>query len=267
MPAVHFAALEADESQIPQFFEANFPGVRDHISDASLIRSFGENPHQSLISIKCKPYHFGSAGVIVGDAAHAMAPFYGQGMNVGMEDVRILFSLLDKHALATEEVICDEKNDDSRMDQSSTAAAKSRYGALAEYSASRWRDAHAINDLAMQNYLEMRTSQSIRYRLRKALEEFMHVRFPSLGWQSKYSRVVFSNEPYAECMRRSSRQGRLLFIFAAIATCPFIAVGLHFTHNRRNLPTELWRAGRAAWQWHGLWKRVWNPVMSLLLHE
>ncbi|KAM3549996.1 hypothetical protein ARSEF4850_008561 [Beauveria asiatica] len=165
-----------------------------------------ECPHRPLVSIKCKPYHFGSSSVIVGDAAHVMAPFYGQGMNAAMEDVRLLFSVLDKHAHATRAALRGEQGEDDKNNHSPSRAAKIRGRALAEYSASRWRDAHAIHDLAMQNYREMRTSQSTLYKLRKALEEFMHATFPSLGWQSKYSRVVFSNEPYAECLQSTPRR-------------------------------------------------------------
>ncbi|KAK8140768.1 kynurenine 3-monooxygenase, mitochondrial precursor, partial [Beauveria asiatica] len=232
MPASRFAALEADESQILPFFDANFPGVRNHISDTSLIRSFSECPHRRLVSIKCKPYHFGPSSVIVGDAAHVMAPFYGQGMNAGMEDVRLLFSVLDKHAHATRAALRGEQGEDDKNNHSPSRAAKIRGRALAEYSASRWRDAHAINDLAMQNYREMRTSQSTLYKLRKALEEFMHATFPSLGWQSKYSRVVFSNEWYAECVRRNDGQDRLLSIFTALCASPLVAAGLYLARAR-----------------------------------
>lgn len=247
MPPGRFATLEADESQVPQFFDTNFPGVRDHISDTSLIRLLSKSPHQSIISIKCKPYHFGSSGVILGDAAHTMAPFYGQGMNAGMEDVRVLFSVLDKHAQGTEAAVRGGGGD------SSTEAAKTRRLALADYSSSRWKDAHAINDLAMRNYLEMRTARSTIYRLRKALEELMHVGFPSLGWQTRYSRVVFSNEPYAECMRRSDRQGRLLSNLTALAACPFVVAGVYFAcaSARRSSGAKLCVAVHALWQWSG----------------
>ncbi|KAM3563252.1 hypothetical protein ARSEF4850_002409 [Beauveria asiatica] len=262
MPASRFAALEADESQILPFFDANFPGVRNHISDTSLIRSFSECPHRPLVSIKCKPYHFGSSSVIVGDAAHAMAPFYGQGMNAGMEHVRLLFSVLDKHAHATGAALRGEQGEDDKNNHSPSRAAKIRGRALAEYSASRWRDAHAIKDLAMQNYREMRTSQSTLYKLRKALEEFMHATFPSLGWQSKYSQVVFSNEPYAECVRRNDGQDRLLSIFTALCTGPLVAAGLYLARARGCLATALWSAVTAPWQWPGFWRHVLSVALG-----
>lgn len=232
MPSKQFSELENDPSSIPDFFETRFPGVRELIPDDSLIDSFNTNPHLPLISLKCKPYHFESSGVIIGDAAHAMVPFYGQGMNAGMEDVRILFSILDKHAAL------DESNDPS-SESSASSPQEQRSRALAEYSATRYPDAHAINDLALENYVEMRSAVlSRRYRLRKALEEFMSVHFPSFGWQTKYSRVTFSNQLYAECVRKSEHQGAALMrTFATLISSPFVATGVYFVYKYR---TSLW---------------------------
>ncbi|KAK3182485.1 kynurenine 3-monooxygenase, mitochondrial precursor [Lecanicillium sp. MT-2017a] len=232
MPSKQFSELENNPSSIPDFFETRFPGVRELIPDDSLIDSFNTNPHLPLISLKCKPYHFESSGVIIGDAAHAMVPFYGQGMNAGMEDVRILFSILDKHAAL------DESNDPS-SESSASSPQEQRSRALAEYSATRHPDAHAINDLALENYVEMRSAVlSRRYRLRKALEEFMSVHFPSFGWQTKYSRVTFSNQLYAECVRKSEHQGAALMrTFVTLISSPFVATGVYFVYKYR---TSLW---------------------------
>ncbi|KAJ2991160.1 hypothetical protein NUW58_g2620 [Xylaria curta] len=202
MPGSEFAALEADPSKLPAFFDSHFPGVTALITPQELISSFETNPHLPLISIKCRPYHYSSSVVILGDAAHAMVPFYGQGMNAGLEDVRILFSTLDKYAAA-------ENNDP--VNSGINDAAFQRAIALNEYSTLRVADAHAINDLALQNYVEMRASVLSRvYRVRKFLEEFLSVHVPSLGWHTQYSRVSFGNERYSEVVARSQHQGRVL---------------------------------------------------------
>ncbi|KAK1752950.1 hypothetical protein QBC47DRAFT_404311 [Echria macrotheca] len=198
-PAAYFEQLEADSTRIPAFFDKHFPGVTGLISPPDLVSSFHQNPHLPLISIKCQPYHFSSSAVILGDAAHAMVPFYGQGMNAGLEDVRILFSVLDKHARIAIEA------------GSQSILVSQRELALAEYTAVRTPDAHAINELALQNYTEMRASVlSPVYRMRKSLEEWLSVYVPRLGWQTKYSRVSFGNERYSEVVAKSEHQGKVL---------------------------------------------------------
>jgi kynurenine 3-monooxygenase len=173
LPSSHFSLLESDPSSVPTFFNTHFPGVTYLIPPTNLIQSFTQNPHLPLISIKCSPYHYSSTAVILGDAAHAMVPFYGQGMNSGLEDVRVLFSHLDSHP--------------------------SRAEALSKYSAQRTVDAHAINDLALENYTEMRASvTSSTYKARKWLEEKLSLWVPGLGWTTKYTRVSFGNES-ADC--------------------------------------------------------------------
>lgn len=126
-----------------------------------------------------------------------MVPFYGQGMNAGLEDVNVLFSILDSHIPASS--------------SSTYLGAPTRAHALSAYSTYRQPDAHAINDLALQNYTEMRASViSPLYKARKFLEESLSVWLPTLGWKTKYSRVSFGNERYADVVSSDERQGRLL---------------------------------------------------------
>ncbi|KAG5984983.1 Kynurenine 3-monooxygenase [Claviceps digitariae] len=229
LPGQQFSELEKNTAKVPSFFNEHFPGVTDLISEDNLIASFERNPHLPLISLKCRPYHYGSSGVIIGDAAHAMVPFYGQGMNAGMEDVRILFSILDKHAKGP-----GENKSVEDFDKSVSTSAPGMARALAEYSAIRAPDAYAINEMALQNYVEMRSSVlSKRYRIRKFLEEFISVNFPSFGWHTKYSRVSFSNERYSDIMKNSERQGSMLFrIFLASVTTPIVAACFIYGHYK-----------------------------------
>ena len=201
-PASHFNSIsEYPEQKLTKFFHKNFPGVcPDLISPSTLQAQFRDNPHLPLISIKCKPYHYKSSVVILGDAAHAMVPFYGQGMNAGLEDVRVLYDILDKHGIY-----------DSSARHDHAARDRAREAALDEYTAQRAPDAAAINDLALRNYEEMRSGvQSPLYKVRKWMEETVNIYFPSLGWRTQYTRVSFENQPYSEVEKAVRRQGRIL---------------------------------------------------------
>src|SRR5450432_921484 len=229
MPSESFAYLEDTPEQIQKLFDDYFPGVTSLISPEDLISSFKTNPHLPLISIKCRPYHYSHSAVILGDAAHAMVPFYGQGMNSGLEDVRILFEILDKYASSG------QSYDNITAVINPNLVERQRERALVEYSKTRAPDASAINDLALENYTEMRASViSPTYRLRKFLEETLSKHFPSLGWQTKYSRVSFGNERYSEVVRQSERQGELLVrSFMALLASPLIGAAFLAWRRRR----------------------------------
>ncbi|QSZ31037.1 hypothetical protein DSL72_000598 [Monilinia vaccinii-corymbosi] len=244
MPSAPYNRLEASPKDVPSFFDEHFPGVTKLIDPASLISSFTNNPHLPLISIKCKPYHFLDSAVILGDAAHAMVPFYGQGMNSGLEDVRVLYSILDN-----------EKRNFPRL---SPEACRSL--ALNLYSDIRKADAHAINDLALQNYTEMRASVvSPTYKFRKWLEETLSVYVPRLGWQTKYSRVSFSNERYSEIIRKSERQGKFILLgLVGALTGPMAMAALlaYYRWRRARGPTRgFLKLGAILGGWLG-WKRA-----------
>ena len=187
MPADKFEQLDANPHQVVSFFRENFPGVAGKlIAEDEIQRQYRENLHLPLISLKCQPYHFGSSVVILGDAAHAMVPFYGQGMNAGLEDVRVLYEILD-------------------------SMPKDRAKALAQYTAQRHPDAVAINALALRNYQEMSHDvTSPIYRLRKFIEERLSAHFPKLGWATQYSRISFGNESYSKVEAAARRQTRIL---------------------------------------------------------
>lgn len=188
-PSATFTELEQNSETLESFFQHHFPGAADLIGKSKLQEQFVQNPHLPLISIKCSPHHYTSTGVILGDAAHAMVPFYGQGMNAGLEDVRVLFEHLDAEPTTSE----------------------GRVTALQTYTKTRVPDAHTINDLAFANYWEMHAGvKSPLYLFRKRVEEFLSDKVPSTGFATQYSRVSFSNQRYSEVAEAVGRQGRIL---------------------------------------------------------
>ncbi|EAW06460.1 kynurenine 3-monooxygenase [Aspergillus clavatus NRRL 1] len=198
-PAVHYTYLASSPQKLLDFFDVHFPGVSPElIPPADLQEQFATNPHLPLISLKCKPHHFGSSVAIVGDAAHAVLPFYGQGLNAGLEDIRVLFEVLDKHSVYD-------------LDASHEARREAREKAFQAYTDQRCADTHAINDLSKENYVEMRWGvKTPLYKLRKSIEEILDRYVPSLGWQTQYSRVSFSNQRYSDVIKLARRQGTVL---------------------------------------------------------
>jgi kynurenine 3-monooxygenase len=203
-----FDQLDANAGSVVDFFSSHFPGVvPDLIGEAELRQQYTENLHLPLISIKCSPYHFRSSGVIVGDAAHAMVPFYGQGMNAGLEDVRVLFEFLDQYP-------------------------EDRARALEEYTKQRTPDAIAINDLALRNYREMATDvKKPLYLLRKKVEEILDLHVPQAGWATQYSRVTFSNMRYSLVEAASKRQAKILSSVLGIIIFSVLASAIWFTRS------------------------------------
>ena len=220
-PSAFFAEIETSpETTLVSKFREHFPGVvNDLILEEDLLEQFKQNPHLPLINIKCSPHHFGSSVVIVGDAANAVVPFYGQGMNAGLESVRILFEHLDTHGVYS--------NADVKVALAS---------GLAAYTRQRAPDTHAIADLALRNYVEMRASvRSPFYKLRKAVEESFDKYFPRLGVATQYSRISFGNERYSVVEEKNRKQGLVLRLvgnlLAAGAIFRLILIVLRFVRG------------------------------------
>lgn len=226
MSADAFEHVDSHTEYLIPFFIEHFPGVVETlIKPTDLVSQYERNPHLPLISIKCEPYHFGSSVVIVGDAAHAMVPFYGQGMNAGMEDVRVLYDIIDKYCPPLHK---------SRHSFTDHGRRENRALALLEYSSIRRKDVHVINDLAMGNYQEMRSDVTSRiYLFRKMVEERLSIWFPGSGFSTQYARVCFSNERYSDVLRNVHWQHAVLNGVGVVVLAA--AVG---------------SAGRAAWRWH-----------------
>ncbi|EDX06070.1 GD10220 [Drosophila simulans] len=182
MPFEIFASIQ-NQNDLLAFFRLHFRDALPLIGEQQLIKDFFKTRPQFLVSIKCRPYHYADKALILGDAAHAMVPYYGQGMNAGMEDVTLLTDILAKQLPLDE--------------------------TLALFTESRWQDAFAICDLAMYNYVEMRDlTKRWTFRLRKWLDTLLFRLFP--GWIPLYNSVSFSSMPYRQCIANRKWQDQLL---------------------------------------------------------
>ncbi|OQR78950.1 kynurenine 3-monooxygenase-like [Tropilaelaps mercedesae] len=216
MPFIKFEALNSP-TRILEFFYKYFPDSVQFIGEESIVSTLISVRARSLVSVKCSPYHIGGRTLLLGDAAHAMLPFYGQGMNCGFEDVLILDDLLTAHG-------CDEP--------STINFAK----VFSAFSATRTEDAHAIVDLASYNYIEMRDLVNSRmFQLRKKFDGLLHFLLPDL-WVPLYTSVTFSRMGYANCIANRrwqdkilKRSGRLVTILS-VGTLLWFGVHWTLTH-------------------------------------
>ncbi|CAA7271785.1 unnamed protein product [Cyclocybe aegerita] len=215
--------LSAD--QILAWFKSYFPDAVRAIGEKTLVADFIRNPRSVLICTKANPYHYRDRAIILGDAAHSMVPFYGQGLNAGLEDVRILSTLLDEEGVTSSAPIYDHPGnyDDRRLSS-----------ALQRYTDTRHEDLVAITDLAMDNYIEMRHSVTqLGYLFRKTLDNVLYsltspriVSLASLiptlakspyptgkpnGWLPLYTMVTFRPDiNYATVKQKAARQATIL---------------------------------------------------------
>lgn len=204
------ACADNDNNAFVAVFDELFPGVTQHIPADELVSEFKKNPHLPLINIKCTPHHFSSSAVIVGDSANAMVPFYGQGMNAGLESVQVLFDIIDRSKFAQSRSEAGfSQHGDEEIDW--TDPEQCLAAALQEYTNIRTPDTYAIADLALGNYAEMRSGVvNGGYKLRKWVEEKLDKWVPSLGWKTQYARVSFGHERYSEVIEKARRQGTVL---------------------------------------------------------
>lgn len=159
---------------------------QQHFSDAlplmpTLTDDFMTNPTGSLVTVKCYPWSFGSHLTMVGDAAHAVVPFFGQGMNASFEDVFVLNALLEKSV-----------GKDTKLEAATIPWAS----IFDQYQKLRKDNADAIADLAEANYIEMRDKVAdADYQLIKKICDKLGNLFPG-QFISRYEMVSFSNIPY-----------------------------------------------------------------------
>ncbi len=173
-----------NEEKVTSFFEKTFPDIITLIPD--LTNQFIHNPVASLVTVKCFPWIREDKFALIGDAAHAIVPFFGQGMNCGFEDCRIVDELI-------------EKNGDDW------------HSILQQYQTLRKPDGDAIADLAINNFIEMRekTADPV-FLLQKKIEARLHQKYPD-QWIPAYTQVTFSPQiRYSEALKRGQHQQAIM---------------------------------------------------------
>ncbi len=167
-----------EAADVEAFFQHYFPDTLpliDHLS-----QQFTTNPTSSLVTIRCFPWSKNKS-MLIGDAAHAIVPFYGQGMNAGFEDCRILNEMIDSYGT-------DWK------------------GLFRAFEAERKANTDAIAKLANDNFLEMRDKVADEgFLWEKKLEARIHEKYPD-KWTPLYSMVTFSHIPYSRALETGRKQ-------------------------------------------------------------
>jgi len=172
------------EEQIKRFFHEEFPDAVPLMP--TYLEDFKNNPVSSLVTVKCFPWTFDDKIALIGDAAHAIVPFYGQGMNCGFEDCVVLADLIEKH--------------------------KENWPAiLKEYENLRKPDADAIADLAVGNFIEMRDrTADPKFLLQKKIEAKFSQKYPD-KWIPAYSMVTFTPQMrYSKALQQGNRQQEIM---------------------------------------------------------
>jgi kynurenine 3-monooxygenase len=184
-------ALEHLQSpdQVNGFFQKNFPDAKALMPE--LIDDFFANPNASLVMTKCYPWHHSDKVCLLGDAAHAIVPFYGQGMNAGFEDCTVMNRLMDEHT--------------------------GDFGAVFNaFTNERKPCGDAILELALRNYIEMRDrTGDPKFLLQKKIEGRFSAKHPD-KWIPLYSQVTFSHTPYDKALRNGDAQQKIMDHIMAI---------------------------------------------------
>lgn len=175
-----FASIKTDDD-IRAYFQKHFATASALIP--TLVEDFRKNPTSTLVTIRSYPWNYKNV-CLIGDAAHGIVPFFGQGMNCGFEDVNVLDELMNVHTDLGE--------------------------LFSAFGKSRKPNSDAIAELALNNYIEMRDlAARPEFQLRLKIEKRIAAAFPE-QFQTSYSMVTFSHRPYSEALAKSKKQSQLL---------------------------------------------------------
>jgi kynurenine 3-monooxygenase len=178
-----FETTTSDDA-IRRFFEDEFPDAVPLMP--ALLEEFRDNPTGSLVTIRCAPWFYKDKVALVGDAAHAVVPFYGQGMNAAFEDCVVL-------------------------DECLAALPGNREWAFTEYSRRRKENADALADLAVQNFIEMRDKTASKtFRAKKKIDHWLEAALPGF-YLPLYTMVTFTRMPYAVAAKRARVQDAIVY--------------------------------------------------------
>ena len=177
-----FANLK-DKETLVAFFADHFPDTKEVIPN--LVEDFFKNPTSYLVTMKCFPWTFEDKVALIGDACHAIVPFYGHGMNAGFEDITVLNNLIEKYG-----------------DDWTTI--------FSEYENSRKPNTDAIAELSYRNFMEMSSKTADeKFLLQKKIEKWFSEKHPD-KWLPLYSRVTFSLDPYSEALEIGDFQNKIM---------------------------------------------------------
>ena len=177
-----FAALNSGAAVL-DFFRSRFPDALALMP--ALVENYNANPVGAMVTIRCSPWHADGRALLLGDAAHAIVPFFGQGLNCAFEDVTVFLDLLDRQG----------------PDWPSL---------FAEFERARKSNTDAIADMALENFVEMRDRVADpRFLLRKKVELALEAKFPG-HFVPKYAMVTFHRLPYSVALARGQVQDRIL---------------------------------------------------------
>lgn len=187
--AVSFDSIQS-EAAIVSFFQTHFPDALQLMPD--LVELYTSNPVNSLVTTTCFPWVYKDKVALIGDAAHAVVPFYGQGLNAGLEDVNVLLDCLADQPDQWEQ-------------------------ALDAYQYARKVNADAIAELSYRNFKEMsELTANPMFLLRKKIESMFAKKYPEL-WLPLYDRVTFSEGSYQEALAIGDQQAQIMDVIMATA--------------------------------------------------
>ena len=195
-----FATTKTDED-VRRFFEEEFPDAVPLMT--TLLEDFRHNPTGSLVTIRCAPWFYGDKVCLLGDAAHAVVPFYGQGMNAAFEDCVVMDECLERFP-------------------------NNRKRAFAEYFSRRKENADALAALAIGNFIEMRDKTASKtFRAKKKLDHLLEAALPGI-YLPLYTMVTFTRLPYAVAARRARVQDLLVYVSLIVIVAVLVSTTVWF---------------------------------------